>query len=425
VIKTVSPENRINKLLVTILLLALPVCYVQAQVKAVPLAQDSVSMRAKHKINRKTNDSLYKQEDATDIILKTFKIKIKPDTAKLKPGKLYLAVFPAVGYTTVNSGTATIAANASFYTARLDSTNLSTVLTYPLYSLNHQIIIPVISNVWTKNNDINLLGDWRYYKYPSYTYGLGSTTTPSDADMLNYCYVKVYQEALKRIAQNLYGGIGYNLDYHYDIQQIGNVSDFEQYNEGATQTISSGVVVHLKYDSRTNINNPKDAFFGSITYRYNTPILGSSDEWQSIQLELRKYIKISSNPNNVLAFWSWNTFTFGGKVPYLDLPSTGWDTYANSGRGYIQGRFRGTSLMYLEGEYRFGITHNGLLGGVIFANSETVPQWPTGLIQTVNPGYGVGLRIKMNRYSDTNLCIDYGFGNEGSKGIFFNLGEVF
>ncbi len=282
-----------------------------------------------------------------------------------------------------------------------------------------------------QKNDINLLGDWRYYRYPSYTFGLGGNTPLSKEDPLNYSYVKVDQEVLKHLANNLYGGIGYNLDYHFYIEQTSTLSSTDynayslQYNNGKSTTISSGVLFHLKYDSRTNINHPKDAFFGSVSYRYNSTALGSDDNWQSVQVELRKYIKVSSNPTNVLAFWSWNVFTFGGKVPYLDLSSTGWDTYANSGRGYIQGRFRGTSLMYIESEYRFGITHNGLLGGVVFANSQVVPTWPEYKINTIDPGYGLGLRIKLNRYSDTNLCIDYGWGLEGSKGIFFNLGEVF
>jgi hypothetical protein len=43
----------------------------------------------------------------------------------------------------------------------------------------------------------------------------------------------------------------------------------------------------------------------------------------------------------------------------------------------------------------------------------------------IEPGVGAGLRIRLNKYSGANLCIDYGFGTEGSKGLFVNLGEVF
>jgi hypothetical protein len=41
------------------------------------------------------------------------------------------------------------------------------------------------------------------------------------------------------------------------------------------------------------------------------------------------------------------------------------------------------------------------------------------------PGYGAGIRIKLSKHSNTNVAIDYGIGQGGSRGIFMNLGEVF
>jgi len=40
-------------------------------------------------------------------------------------------------------------------------------------------------------------------------------------------------------------------------------------------------------------------------------------------------------------------------------------------------------------------------------------------------GYGPGLRVKLSKVSKTNVDIDYGFGNQGSKGLFLTIGEVF
>lgn len=369
------------------------------------------------------------QEDIMDVVRKIVKAKYDhdfDDSAKLKPWVFYPAIFPAVGYTLVNGGTATVSGNVSFYTDSIDVTNLSTITISPLVSTDHQFTIPVISTLWSKNNRFNFLGDWRFYKYPSYTYGLGGHTSLSNADMIDYSYINVLQEALYHLGKNIYAGLGYNFDYHYNLQNTTTQTDYSEYNGHTLQTTSSGIIAHIKYDSRTNINYPNDAFYSSILYRYNTTFLGSDNDWQALQIELREYIKVGGvNHNNVLAFWSWNEFTFGGKVPYFDLPSTGWDTYANTGRGYIQGRYRGTSLLYLEGEYRFEILKNGLLGGVVFLNGESVPEWPENKFETINTGEGIGLRIKMNRYSKTNLCIDYGVGNGGSRGFFFNLGEVF
>jgi hypothetical protein len=46
-------------------------------------------------------------------------------------------------------------------------------------------------------------------------------------------------------------------------------------------------------------------------------------------------------------------------------------------------------------------------------------------LQQIRTGYGAGIRIKLNKHSNTNVAIDYAFGQGGSQGIFMNLGEVF
>ena len=126
-----------------------------------------------------------------------------------------------------------------------------------------------------------------------------------------------------------------------------------------------------------------------------------------------------------MGFWSYNVFTLHGKPPYLALPFTGSDTYINSGRGYIQGRFRGQHMIYFETEYRFEITNNGFLGGVLFANVQSVSEPNSNKFEVLWPACGGGLRFKLNKFSNTNVAIDYGFGVGGSQGVFVNLGEVF
>lgn len=103
--------------------------------------------------------------------------------------------------------------------------------------------------------------------------------------------------------------------------------------------------------------NPRNGFYANIVYRPNFSFWGSDNNWQSLQTDIITYADIPEKSKNTLAFWAFNWITLSKTAPsYLFLPSTGWgDTY-NTGRGYIQGRFRGQNMYYLETEYRFGIT---------------------------------------------------------------------
>ena len=339
--------------------------------------------------------------------------------------KLLFACIPGIGYTLTTGLTFVVSNNLSFYAGNKFTTGLSSMTTNAEFSIyDHQVIIPLASNIWTKNNTFNLLGDWRYLRYPSNTFGLGGYSSVKNAEIIDYNYLRIYQEALKKVKGNVFLGLGYNLDYHWHIHELGK-GDFQSYNQFTTSTHSSGIILHFLYDGRDNVNNPEPSHFASITYRINPTFLGSDNNWQSLQVDLRKYISFPSHASNVLAFWSYAWLTFGNKVPYFELPSTGWDTYSSIGRGYIQGRLRAPNLVYLESEYRFNITKNGLLGGVVFINAQSVTELNTHQFSTILPGEGIGCRFKINKHSKVNFCVDYGFGNEGSKGFFFNICEYF
>jgi len=126
----------------------------------------------------------------------------------------------------------------------------------------------------------------------------------------------------------------------------------------------------------------------------------------------------------VFAVWATTWFTFG-TPPYLELPAIGWDTYQRSGRGYPQGRVRGENQIYLEGEYRVTLSPDGFWGAAAFLNLLSTSDPATGSFKKVNPGAGLGLRIKLNKRSMTNITLDYAVGQEGANGLFLGTGEAF
>jgi len=365
------------------------------------------------------------QKDITDIFpwnpdRKAF------DKRKL-PGNTYYSLVPYAGYTLSTGFAIDISSNVSFYTNPFRNENLSVIATDIGYDSKSQKVFLTRSEIWTAENNYKIVSDARWEKYPVNTYGLGTFTTFAQNNNLDFNYLRVYETVLKKIAPGYYAGIGYNLDYHYNISAGGNldnpVSDFMKYGQTA-RSASSGVNFNFLFDNRKNPLNPLSGAYASVIYRQNLTFLGSDANWRSLQFDLRKYIKLSPQSNNVLAFWSMVTFT-SGNAPYLDLPATGGDMYNNSGRGYAIGRYRGTNMLYLEAEYRFGITRNGLLGGVVFANGESFSEYHSNAFEMIAPAAGTGIRIKLNKHSNTNIGIDYGVGIMGSRGFFVNLGEVF
>ncbi|MDQ6480459.1 hypothetical protein [Dyadobacter sp. LHD-138] len=366
--------------------------------------------------------------DAKDLmdVLGQMKRKSKT-TQKVKetaPPKILYSMVPAVGYTLSTGVVGLLSANAAFYLSDTATTNISSVNTSFNYSQYNQITIPVLANIWTKDNGYNFVVDWRYFKYPQDTYGLGGHSSIANADRIDYSHVRLHQTVLKKVAGAFYLGAGYQLDYRWKIRQGGSNEDVTSY--GLThKSVSSGLVGTVLYDSRKNSINPEVGLYANARYRTNLTVLGSNTNWQSLVLEFRKYINFPRGSRNTLAFWDFNWLTLAGKPPYLDLPSTSWDPSNNTGRGYIQGRFRSPNMLYFESEYRFALTQNGLIGGVVFGNAQSFSNWPDKKFNKVAPGAGLGIRIKINKTSRTNIAVDYGFGAGGSRGLFVNLGEVF
>jgi hypothetical protein len=343
-------------------------------------------------------------------------------------GKYHVAVVPAIGYTLSTQWAAIVAANIGFYTYDPAHTNISSITSSVVYSQLNQLTISVQTNLWSRNNNFNYVTDWRYYKYPQYTYGIGGYSSLNDTTLIDYSHIRLHQSVLKKITPNLYAGIGYFLDYHWNIttpnDSVNEVSAPDVY--GLTSTsMSSGPVINLLYDNRKSSINSQQGIYANVLYRDNLVALGSNSNWQSLTIDVRKYFNFGGRTENVLALWSYDWLTLTGKPPYLDLPSTGWDAYNNTGRGYIQGRFRSPNMLYLEAEYRVGVTKNGLFGMVFFANAESFSEYPSGAYEKIWPAAGLGLRIKVNKHSNANLALDYGWGADGSHGLFVNVGEVF
>ncbi|GAB4038444.1 BamA/TamA family outer membrane protein [Spirosoma gilvum] len=348
------------------------------------------------------------------------------DSVAMPVGKVFAWILPSIGYEPQTRLAAYLGGNLAY---RATDANVSSIYPILAYTQNKQLIFHTASNLWFPRNRLNLTGDLRVMHYPQLTYGLGGFTNLQNSRLIDYNYVRFYQTVSRLVAPNLYVGGGYSLDYHWAIrpgEATGDPVPIGEYMlDGTTKTVSSGLTINLLYDSRTNMLNPKAGFFANVQLRTNFQLLGSDTNYQSLLVDVRKYINWPVTTPNILAFWSYTNLTLQGTPPYLDLPSTGWDANSNVARGYIQGRFRGKNLLYGEVEYRFRLMRNGVLGGVAFANAQMISEPITEQFAKLLPAAGAGLRVKLNKLSGVNFAVDYGIGADGSRSLYFNIGELF
>lgn len=370
------------------------------------------------------------ERDLVDVTHKFFHKKSKQasDSAKLNAEHKYnLAIVPAVGYTLQTGFAGILSANIGYF--NIGANKISSITTSITYSQYQQTIVPLVLNIWTKNDKFNIVSDNRFIDYPSSIYGLGGRTDPNKGHTIDFIGLKLHESILMSVGKNVYAGLGYYYDQFWDIRAI-NPST-RRINTIITKALgydetASGPVLKFLYDNRKNQINPTQGLYANFVLRNSFTFFDGDQIFQSLLIDVRKYLPFPHKySKNTLALWSYNCLTVAGTPPYLLLASTGWDDQYNTGRGYIQGRFRGRNMVYLEGEYRYRISRSGLIGGVIFANVENFSGDLSQQYNTLLPGYGLGIRVKLNKHSGTNLCVDYGFGKNGSGGFYVNIGEVF
>jgi hypothetical protein len=383
--------------------------------------------------------------------------------ARPKAFEPLLAVLPAFAYNPTVGFLFGGVGIFGMYLGDPDTTTISSVQAMVLYTTKNQFITQVNSTIMTDRNTWEFQGDWRFMIFNQDTFGLGTGHSPvsqgftingigntaavEGAQHMDMNLLRFRQNALRQVWDALYVGPGLSFDRYYGIvdQRLDlsasppvvtshyAYSTLEGFGTKAYNT--SGLSLNVLYDTRDSTINAYRGVYASLSYQWNPTWFGSSQSSSFVSAELRTYLGLSSAvPRNVLAFWVIAQGQVSGALPYLALPSIGWDAKNRTGRGWVQGRFRGTSEVYAEAEWRFRITDNGLLGGVVFANMSTFTRPAVSI-----PGYteegeslfehprvagGVGLRIMQNRQSRTNITLDLTVADK-TVGFYFGAGEAF
>ena len=323
------------------------------------------------------------------------------------------------------------------YRSKDGGARMSTISSNASYSTKRLMNLNVKSNLFTFGNRLFLNGDWKYFVISETTYGLGSSIR-NPGQSLRYSLFRFHETASFKLASNLYAGIGihYDQQFHIDDKTAGTGDSAKAYhyqysirhgfNPGHYTT--TGYSLNLLFDNRDNPINTYKGYYINVNYRINETTLGSSKNSTILLTEYRSFFSLDGEKRrNILALWLYGNYLISGNLPYLMLPAIGYDQRQRSGRGFSFGRFRGESMLYEETEYRFPISYKtGILGGVIFLNLTSTSNWEEKirLLDYVQPAYGSGLRIMVDKMSRTRLQLDAAIGH-GKPGMYFGVRETF
>lgn len=374
--------------------------------------------------------------------------KKKDSVYVLKPNKKnFFLIIPIVGSQPATGFSYGFVSQYTFK-GKLEKDKYSSVNLGATYTEKKQLLINAKNSVMLKNNKIFLSGDWRFYIFSQANYGLGTDIIPtSQADAgfdleilqepMDYNYLKFHQTASWEIRNNYYVGAGVHIDWYTTINDLNldvangqftnHYNYSKKYGYKDTEYYVNGLSLNLMYDSRDNQINTNKGMFANINYRFNPAFNENQEASNVLFMEYRYFMPLSKlNKQHVFSVWATGQFVTSGTVPYLNLPSLGWDQRSRSGKGYTQGLFRGQQLAYFEAEYRFPILCSNLISGTVFGNftSASDKDRDIRLFQYIQPAAGIGLRILIDKATRTNLVLNYAWGRH-SKAFYLNAGESF
>lgn len=412
--------------------------------------QDILNSRTDSLFRTVNKDSISTQKpelyDVVDLFkdINPFK-KDKPDSVvKKRSGISYL---PNLNYNPSIGFQIGIKAVGGLYLGPKENTSMSVFATAANYTSRGIMVGYLFHDTYTNQNKWNFKGSLFLAKFVGLDYGMGIgnviQTMDPDITVINnpdrkryvneYTLIGFNERVYKQLLPKMFVGAGIYFDLKRKINTLSTIDNppneiYSNWNGfNSSRNNSNGLMFNVQYMTRDNPNSAYKGIYTDVVLRANQTWMGSSQEAYQLLTDYRQYFKLSNQrPNHVLAFWYYGSYNLSGNLPYLDLPGTGKDPYARSGRGYTNGYFKGKSYVYTELEYRFPILKNQFLSGVVFGNLQTVnDQMGTKLFQHWQPAGGAGLRVLFNKLTRTNLCIDYAFGKFGQKGLFLGLNEAF
>jgi outer membrane protein assembly factor BamA len=362
----------------------------------------------------------------------------KPPPPPIEPGKKMIIAAPVIGSNPSAGFIVGAAGQMAFFRGDPSTTRISAGTASLTISTKEQLVFNVRFDSFSEGNRWLIESDNRFQSTSQKIYGLGTDTPSSAAVNTNFNFVRLHETISRRVAGDFYLGGGFLFDSHTDVHPSTESDPRWPTSPYITYSLANGLPTSGQQSAGFSVNLLLNRRDNDISARHGWKIggqyrvsfdgfLGGDSTWHQLDIDARAYLPLTTYGRHRIALWTYSSFVTSGVAPYFDAPTTVMDKYGRSARGYQEGRYRGEKLVYGEAEYRGPITRNGLLGMVGFATLTTVSNKQTGekLFDSFAPSAGGGLRLLLNKRSQTHLCLDFAWGKDGSTGLYLAIQDAF
>jgi len=213
----------------------------------------------------------------------------------------------------------------------------------------------------------------------------------------------------RKIVGKFYGGLSYTYA-HYNTVYEDNISP-------SSVSHSNALVVNLLYDTRDAVYYPTEGYKIRLDWSTYPKFLDNDLASNRISFQANRYFQ-NREGKDVIAARFYGKFGLGNVAFEQQSTIGGTDI-----RGYSEGKYRGSGLMDIQGEYRYNFAKKmGLVGffGIATIYGSDTPSFDWKMY----PGGGVGYRYNPFKKSKFNVGLDGAVG-KGDWGVYFRIGEAF
>jgi hypothetical protein len=340
------------------------------------------------------------------------------DTTSIEQPKFI--AYPTIAYSPETEWELGVSAVYVYYANKDIRNRLSEINAFSFITLEKQYGLWMDHALYSDKSKWFFLGRIRLQQFPLHYFGIGPDTDGEELAQIDAISISIRERVLRKVYKSLYLGLETDFQRLSDVSLTPLTSETFEAPIGLQKFSNIGLGLGLVYDSRHNVLNVREGFFGETGFLRYDDTWGSDFEFASYFFDARYYLPVTETQ----VFASQIYFSeVQGVAPFSQLSLMGGESLM---RGYYLGRYRDQTLLAAQTEYRFlPFPFSKRWGAAAFVGVGTVSDGVRELdMSKLKVSGGTGVRFLIFRSKDIFTRFDVAFSEDG-LGYYFFIGEAF